>query len=97
MEKVNIQGLKDKYKGLRLITWDTLSTIHLQTARVLAKEGLNLRLQTPEIKATEDKLNEIWLVCLKGTATLDDFKDINRQWAEVIRQADSRSKKERLF
>ena len=68
------------------IKWDTLSKIHLETARGLAAENMNLRLQTPEIQKTEDTLNTIWQACLKGEKALDAFKDINLQWAGAIRR-----------
>lgn len=76
-----------KVKEPEAIRWDTLSHIHLQTARQLATEGQNLRLQTPEIAGIENSLNETWHACLKGQASIDDFKAINEKWAVAIRTA----------
>jgi len=69
------------------IKWNTLSSIHLQTARELAEAGQNLRLYSQEIAAIENRLNETWLDCLHGEATLDDFNAINQLWANAIRAA----------
>jgi hypothetical protein len=96
MEKIDIQGLKAKYKanqlkGLKAIAWETLSYIHLETARDLVKEGMNWGLQSAEIKKAEDRLNEVWRLCLKGELALDDFKAVNQQWGDSIRAANAKN------
>jgi hypothetical protein len=79
------------------IKWDTLSAIHLTTARSIAAEGVNFRLSTPAITQAEDALNNTWRLCLKGQATLDDFKSINQIWADAVKAANEKAKKVRLF
>lgn len=87
---------KGKIKGA-CIKWDTLSSIHLQIARQLATEGRNLRLHTPEIVGIENTLNEAWLDCLHGRATINDFREINRLWAETVRATSEKAKRATLF
>ena len=99
MEKIDIESLKERYKAdkLRAITWDTLSQNHLETARSLAKEGMNFRLQSREITEAEDALNRIRLACLKGGAALDDFRAVNEKWSGAIKAVNEKSKKTTLF
>lgn len=77
---------KGKIKGA-CIKWDSLSKVHLDTARSLATEGVNFRLSTPAITQAEDALNQTWLNCLRGRATLTDFEAINQKWAFAVRTA----------
>ncbi len=84
---------QNKLKALQSLTWETLARIHIGTGKELAREGLNLRLQTPEIGAIENSLNETWLDCLHGQATLDDFRAVNQQWATAIKIANEKAKK----
>lgn len=79
------------------IRWDVLSKIHLSTARRLVAEGVNFRLSTPAITEVEDALNQTWLDCLHGKATIDNFQVINEQWADAVRAANERSKRATLF
>lgn len=94
-------NLMEKYQKRasvpEVIRWDTLSHIHLQTARSLSADGVNFRLSTPAITEAEDALNEVWLACLKGRASIDDFKEINRLWADAVRATSEKAKRGRLF
>ncbi len=82
-----------KIKEPEVMRWDTLSNTHLRTARSLAAEGINFRLSTPAITEAENKLNEVWLDCLHGRATLDDFEVVNQQWATAIKIANEKAKR----
>lgn len=98
MQKIDIKTLSGKYEGAKAnIRWDTLSRIHLQTARQLAAEKVNFRLSSPEIVGIENSLNETWHSCLKGQATLDDFRAINEKWAETVRAVNEKAKRAALF
>lgn len=82
------RGLIDRGKIKAVsIKWDTLSHTHLQTARSLAGAGISFKTASPAITGAERELNRIWLACLHGEATIDDFKAINEQWAVAIRKA----------
>lgn len=60
-----------KVKEPEAIRWDTLSHIHLSTARGLV--GVDFRVTSPAITQAEAELNKVWLDCLHGRATVDDF------------------------
>ena len=47
-------------------------------------QGLMAR---PEVTQAEDRLNQIWLDCMEGRATLDDFKAILKRWEGIISDA----------
>ena len=38
----------------------------------------------PEVMQAEDRLNEIWLDCMEGRATLEDFKRTLAEWEKLI-------------
>lgn len=90
MQNIDIRTLSGKYEEKQKkanIRWDTLSHIHLQTARQLAGEGISFKTASPAITGAERELNRIWLACLHGEAIIDDFKAINEKWAVAIRKA----------
>ena len=41
----------------------------------------------PEVVQAEDRLNEIWLDCMEGRASLDDFKTVLNKWEAVVKGA----------
>ena len=41
----------------------------------------------PEVMQAEDRLNEIWLDCMEGRASLDDFKTVLNKWEAVVKGA----------
>lgn len=90
------RGLIDrgKIKAVSL-KWDALSRIHLSTARSLI--GVDFRVTSPAITEAESELNRVWLDCLHGRATIDDFKEINRLWAETVRAVNEKAKRVTLF
>lgn len=87
------RGLIDRGKVKAVsLKWDALSSIHLQVAQRLAADKIDFRLSSREIAEAENALNEVWLACLHGKATLDDFKAINELWANAIRAVNERGK-----
>ena len=64
------------------IPYDTLKTCYLDAFnRTGWKIGLMAR---PEVIEAEDRLNQIWLDCMEGKASMEDFKRTLNEWEGVI-------------
>lgn len=64
------------------IPFETLKSLYLEAFnRIGWTQGLMAR--TEVIKA-EDRLNEVWLECMEGRASLEDFKQTLNEWELTI-------------
>lgn len=67
------------------IPYDTLKTLYLDAFnRIGWAQGLMAR---PEVQKAEDRLNEVWLECMEGKASLDEFKKTISEWEGIITRA----------
>jgi len=74
-----IEELKPKNTS---IPFEVLRDLYLATFnRTGWTQGL---MDRPEVGQAEDRLNEIWLDCMEGRASLDDFKAILKEWEGII-------------
>lgn len=74
-----------KTKGSPIIPYDTLKTLYLEAFNRVGWEiGLMAR---QGVKTIEDKLNDIWLECMEGRATIEDFEATLKEWEGIIPKA----------
>ena len=67
------------------IPFEVLRDLYLATFnRTGWTQGL---MDRPEVGQAEDRLNEIWLDCMEGRASLDDFKTVLNKWEAVVKGA----------
>lgn len=86
MQTIDSQALLEKYRGKAEhtppIPFDTLKTIYLEAFnRIGWQSGLMVR---PEVIQAEDRLNEVWLECMEGQATIEKFKATLKEWEGII-------------
>jgi len=75
-----IDYLKPKNKA---IPYDSLKSLYLEAFN---RTGWIIGLMDrPEVIQAEDKLNEVWLACMEGKATLEDFKATLNKWETVVK------------
>ena len=64
------------------IPFETLKTLYLEAFnRIGWTQGLMSR---PEVIQAEDRLNQVWLDCMEGRASLLDFKETITGWEGII-------------
>jgi hypothetical protein len=77
-----IEDKKEVIQTTKPISFDDLKTLYLDAFnRIGWQYGLMAR---PEVQKAEDKLNQVWLDCMEGKATPEDFKDALKGWEGTI-------------
>lgn len=62
-------------------SWDTLSRLHLATLEEIGRRKPGPEIwDHPGVREAEDRLNGVWLACMKGKACPEDFKKALDRW-----------------
>lgn len=77
-----IDYLKPKYIP---VSFAVLQELYLKAFDSIGwKAGL---MDKPEVRKSEDKLNDVWQECMVGKASLEDFKADLKQWEAIVKAA----------
>lgn len=74
-------------RATQAVPFETLESLYQEVKDRLDAVGVdwdNANFNTPGYNEVKDRLNETWLKCLEGRASVEDFKEALAQYEEVV-------------